>query len=834
MSQPTHIGALRVDGVLGEGGMGRVYLCTDEGLSRQVAVKTLLPELLTNDTMRERFVREARALAKVDSPFVVRVHAIGEDAAVGPFVVMERLSGEDVLEKLRRDGAFTIADAVTVAAAVADGLAAAHLAGVVHRDIKPANIFLRGGAVQADSVVITDFGLAKDLPTDVAAPGSVDGVSAAQLTSADIVVGTPAYLAPEMARGQKASPASDLYALGATLFHLVAGTPPFPGDSPIDVLTKSVLEPAPRAKLRCPDLPEALDDLIDTLLRKSPTERPSDAAKLAQTLREQLSALSSSPASSTSSLMSSLSSPTEKDGATKTQVMGTLSGDGSAEVAASSSSSSSASPPLAPTSPPSTLPPPSSDVTAPTGPAASEAAALSASASLPRAPTVKTATYTVMMTDIAGYTERTGRQSRDEAARWLDLHDKLLQPIFRAFGGKVVKTIGDAFMVVFSSPTDAVHCGMAIQDRLFAHNAVTVADDHIRVRVALSVGEVRVRGIVGMGGDIFGEPVNLAARIEALASPGEVLMSDGVFATMNQAEVKTEQRGNHSFKGISRPVAVHAVVPSGAAGQAPFSNTTLGRVGSGSAMDVVADGAKAIGPALQRAQGRATEFLALKTGKDVGTIKTIAAVAAAVVAFVVVLAMLFSGGPKARIRRGEAAAVLAEFEAKPAKDRSASDLVVLGLANAAVERRASAMALMRSAVAAGSDDDDIVEAAIVALDDRSAKDAIAILAEWKSDISAELRDQLSGGWWPRHNALQVLDKRGVATDADRQRVALLDVDADDCASRRFGLVVLKRSGVGEEAMAAVRALGQNGLANICMAMDLNGAEEAIRRRSEGK
>ncbi len=817
MSQPTRIGELRVDGVLGEGGMGRVYLCTDEGLSRQVAVKTLLPELLGNQTMRERFVREARALAKVDSSFVVRVFAIGEDAGVGPFVVMERLAGEDVLEKLRRDGAFSLDDALTVAAAVADGLAVAHKAGLVHRDIKPANIFLRGGAISADSVVITDFGLAKELPSDVAAPGSSSGISPSQLTSADVVVGTPAYLAPELSRGQAASPASDLYALGATLYHLIVGKPPFPGDSPIDVLTKSVLEPAPRARAGRDDVPNALDDIIDGLLKKAPAERPKDAAALAETLRAQLTAVSSLSASSSSSSSSSSSEAAALSAhVTRTAVMGSLS---------SSSSSAVDEAPVADVEP---------DVPAAPSSSVTVSTAAPSMPSMSKAPAVKTATYTVMMTDIAGYTERTGRQSRDEAARWLDLHDQLLQPVFRAFGGKVIKTIGDAFMVVFSSPTDAVHCGMAIQDRLFAHNAATAPDDHIRVRVALSVGEVRVRGIVGMGGDIFGEPVNLAARIEALATPGEVLISDGVFATMNQAEVKTAPRGSHEFKGISRPVSVHAVLPTGSEGTAPFGNSTLGRVGSGGALDAVAGGAKAIGPALQRVQTKARAFLVGATGRDAATVRTAAAVVVVGVVLMALLVALMSGGAKARIRRGDAVAVLAEYEAIPAKDRSADDLVILALANVAVDRKASAVALIKAAAAAGSTDDDLVDAAIGALDERDAKDAVTVLAEWKGDINDELRAQLGESWWPRHHALSALEKRDAASDDDRQKVALLDVEAGDCGSRKFGLVVLKRVGRGPTALAAVRALSENTLGNLCMVVELKGAEDAIRKRSEGK
>jgi class 3 adenylate cyclase len=167
---------------------------------------------------------------------------------------------------------------------------------------------------------------------------------------------------------------------------------------------------------------------------------------------------------------------------------------------------------------------------------------------------VRTSNLTIVFTDIKGFTERTGRQSHEENQRLLRLHDALLMPVFRAFEGRLVKTIGDAFLVVFEAPTKAVLCGMAIQDRLWDFNRQVPAAEQIHVRVAVNVGEVREDK-----GDVFGEPVNIAARVEGLADAGEVVFTEAVFLAMNKAEVPAEDRGVHELKGIAHPVRVYRV-----------------------------------------------------------------------------------------------------------------------------------------------------------------------------------------------------------------------------------------------------------------------------------
>ncbi len=167
---------------------------------------------------------------------------------------------------------------------------------------------------------------------------------------------------------------------------------------------------------------------------------------------------------------------------------------------------------------------------------------------------MKTANLAIVFTDIKGFTERTSRQTLEENERLLATHDGLLRPIFSAFGGKIVKSIGDAFLVTFESPTQAVLAGVAIQDRLWMHNRETPEADRINVRVAVNVGEVRVENR-----DVFGEPVNIAARVEGITLAGEVFFTESVYLSMNKAEVPAEEVGHFELKGIPGKIRVFKV-----------------------------------------------------------------------------------------------------------------------------------------------------------------------------------------------------------------------------------------------------------------------------------
>jgi serine/threonine protein kinase, bacterial len=820
------IGGYRVERELGAGGMGLVYLCRDDALDRLVAIKVLQPELCEQSEMRARFLREARALARVSSPHVVAVHAVGEDPVVGPFVVMEYLEGEDLLQRITREGRVPWRDAVRITRDAVQGLIAAEAAGIVHRDIKPANLFDVNGKAK-----LTDFGLARQIE------------GGANVTQAGLVVGTPAYLAPEVVKGAPASHQSDLYSLGATLFHLLSGRPPFTAESPLEVVAQAIREDPPAVTALAPETPPALGALVARMLKKTAADRPQGWVALDEELASSLGAADAAPApAGRTAIFGALPAPATGGPAAPApgpapgpdRSLASIVSSGVLEVAAAPS------PPQEPalgTLPTMQMqlasPGPTSGVNDPSG-AGHVLGDGGLSTGEQPALRIKTAALTVMMTDIAGYTERTSRVSREESARWLALHDALLQPVFRAFEGKVVKTLGDAFLVTFPSPTDAVLCACAVQDRLWLYNrghthGAVKPEDAIHVRVALSAGEVRLHK-----GDIFGEPVNLAARLEGIGKPGEVLLTDAVFATMNTSEVKLAERGEQQFKGISRPVTVYAAVPdevpAGTEGsQPPFGGRALARVKSGVVDELVSQAPQAIA----RAQAAAAPLLG-----SIGRLASKRAFAAAggVALIVIAFALLPGLGDRrlSRIDAGDAKAVAAEIEKIPPAERSGKDLLLLGHARHALENRKQAFSHYLSAAKKDVVDNRAKSAALSALEKKDADGAVDLLAAWpSSSIERELRDLLEGdSWWPRHHALAILDQRKALTDEQRMAVALKDVTADSCGDRRHGAMALKRVGKGEEALAAIKKLRADALGNACMMFDLASVEDAIKKRTE--
>jgi class 3 adenylate cyclase len=168
---------------------------------------------------------------------------------------------------------------------------------------------------------------------------------------------------------------------------------------------------------------------------------------------------------------------------------------------------------------------------------------------------MRTRNLTIMLTDIKGFTARTSESTREGVSKLISEHERLLVPVFRHLEGTVVKTIGDAFLVTFESPTDAVLCGLAIQEVLRQHNAFVDDKNRLDVRVAINVGDVELRD-----GDVLGEPVNLCARLEAITDPGEVFFTEAVYLSMNRKEVPSAEVGERVFKGIPHPIRVYRVI----------------------------------------------------------------------------------------------------------------------------------------------------------------------------------------------------------------------------------------------------------------------------------
>ena len=265
------LGRFAVMEEVGRGANGIVLKAHDEALGRIVALKVLSPRLATNEHARRRFVREARAAAAIRDDHVIGIHGVDEASGL-PFLVMEFIVGRSLAERLEADGSLPVADILRIGGQIARGLAAAHAQGLVHRDIKPANILLENGV---ERVKITDFGLAH----------AVDDV---RTTQAGVVIGTPEYMSPEQARGEKVDHRSDLFSLGCVLYAMSAGRPPFRAESTMAVLRRVCEDtPRPLAEIN-PETSVWLADVIDKLIAKNAAERFSSAAEVAELLGQYL------------------------------------------------------------------------------------------------------------------------------------------------------------------------------------------------------------------------------------------------------------------------------------------------------------------------------------------------------------------------------------------------------------------------------------------------------------------------------------------------------------------------------------------------------------------
>jgi serine/threonine protein kinase len=268
------LGPYEVIEVLGRGGMGLVLKARDPALDRPVAIKVLNPPLAHGATARRRFAREARAVAAVAHEHIVAIHAVDEFRGL-PYLVMQYVPGSTLQERLDRSGPLEVRDILRIGTQAARALAAAHAQGVVHRDIKPANILLENCI---ERVKLTDFGLAR-------------AIDDATLTVSGVIAGTPQYMAPEQARGEPVAAAADLFSLGAVLYAMAAGRPPFRADSTMAVLKRVCdVRQRPVRELN-PDVPGWLEALIDRLLAKEPAERFESAAQVADLLERGLAHL---------------------------------------------------------------------------------------------------------------------------------------------------------------------------------------------------------------------------------------------------------------------------------------------------------------------------------------------------------------------------------------------------------------------------------------------------------------------------------------------------------------------------------------------------------------
>jgi serine/threonine protein kinase/dipeptidyl aminopeptidase/acylaminoacyl peptidase len=257
---------------IGEGGMGAVYLSEDGRSGKRVALKVLPKHLSGNIELVKRFRREAQAAIRLDHPHIVRGFEVGEDLGFH-FYAMEYCDGQPLDKLLVVENRLPVERALGIVLQVARGLEFAHRSGLIHRDIKPANIFL----VQGGPAKILDLGLSKNLEGSQSTFNTVTGA----------VMGTPHYISPEQANSEKSIDGrTDLYSLGATLYHMLTGEAPFPGSSAMEVMYKHVHDQLPDPRERVADLPERVVELLKRMMAKAPSDRHPDAAALISDLEE--------------------------------------------------------------------------------------------------------------------------------------------------------------------------------------------------------------------------------------------------------------------------------------------------------------------------------------------------------------------------------------------------------------------------------------------------------------------------------------------------------------------------------------------------------------------
>jgi eukaryotic-like serine/threonine-protein kinase len=255
-------GRYHVGSCIARGGMATVFLATDTRLDRVVALKVIHPELSDNAGFVRRFIGEARAAAKLNSPNVVAIYDQGSDAGTH-YLAMEYVPGKTLRTLLAERGRLPPRDALDVIAGVLSGLAAAHQAGIAHRDVKPENVLLTAGG----QVKVADFGLAR-------------AVAAEAASQAGLLIGTAGYLAPEQVTGDPSDARTDVYAVGVMLFELLTGTQPHTGGDALTVARKHVTDPVPAPSSVLPRLPAALDALVTLATNRDPEFRPADAGEL--------------------------------------------------------------------------------------------------------------------------------------------------------------------------------------------------------------------------------------------------------------------------------------------------------------------------------------------------------------------------------------------------------------------------------------------------------------------------------------------------------------------------------------------------------------------------
>jgi serine/threonine-protein kinase len=277
------IGKYRIDRLIGEGGMGRVYAAAHTSLGSGAAIKIMTVDATRSPQVVQRFFNEARAAAALKHAGIVEVYDFDRLPDGRPYMILELLEGESLAKRLSREGALAPAAAIPILASVCDAVGEAHRHGIIHRDLKPDNIYLVRRKGIAGLVKVLDFGIAKLTEGD-----SAGGVA----TRTGMVMGTPEYMAPEQGFGRHhlVGPGSDIYSMGVIAFHMLTGRVPFSGDNTsfVDLMIKVASEPAPPLRSLRPDLPPGLEPVVARALAKYPKDRFTTMDELGEALTQAL------------------------------------------------------------------------------------------------------------------------------------------------------------------------------------------------------------------------------------------------------------------------------------------------------------------------------------------------------------------------------------------------------------------------------------------------------------------------------------------------------------------------------------------------------------------
>src|SRR5436190_12843631 len=271
------LGGCTLERLLGQGGMGAVYLARQERPSRHVAVKVLLPNMLMNSQMQAqylaRFRREADIIARLEHVNIVPIYAYGEQDGLA-YLVMPYLQGGSLYDVLLQRGQFPLEETIQYLKEAAAGLDYAHAHGIIHRDLKPANFLLHGDG----RLLLSDFGIARILQDEMSA------TAGGSLTAAGTILGTPHYMAPEMLRGEQVDYRVDLYALGIITYQLLSGQLPFQGETPYTIIAGHMQGQPPLLHQINPAIPPSVDTVVQRALAKNPEDRFPSGQAMVQAL----------------------------------------------------------------------------------------------------------------------------------------------------------------------------------------------------------------------------------------------------------------------------------------------------------------------------------------------------------------------------------------------------------------------------------------------------------------------------------------------------------------------------------------------------------------------